>query len=723
MLELAVVFFALAALTSSIVVILPGIVGARFWLGLPAAAAAIALAAAATSLLLGNAGETEVFAVAAFIAAVLLRFLLPRWSFMAAQLFVVLVLASLTYLVYVAIVAAFDPLGPIAWIGSAVLTLLEAFALALGLSYAFEILDVLSRRDHPLPPPPAGYQPFIVLQVPAYNEPVEIVGRTLASLDKLDYSRLLVQVVDNNTEDPAVWRPLEQVCRELGTRFTFLHLEKWPGYKAGALNEATRRLPPEAEVVGIVDADYAVEPQWLRAVAGYFADPRVAFVQTPQHYRDWGDDRYLRGLFYSYKYFFDLTMPARAHRNAIIFAGTMGLIRRSALQEIGGWNPDTVTEDAEASLRMLGAGYTGVYVPAPYGQGLMPLTFDGLKKQRFRWALGGIQILRIHWREMLPFTRHRLRLTGAQRMHYLLGSVQWFGDLLIATFTVLLLVTAAAAFFQRRLPVREISGAAVLVPLVFLLTGVGRALWALRVKSATSWGDAFRALRVWFALSWVVTLACLRGLISRQAAFLRTPKKKAGRGTILQALRSSLAESSLTGLALLAAAVLIVATPSIATVILAVLLVYLAGVYSSAIWASAAAEGIELTPFRRLYLRSAQNTGQRPEFRAGRRLLPAGMIAAAAVAIGLVLMASPAVQNPGTQTLPPIVQQPQTTQPLNPFPTPSASSSPTNAASTPATTPSSTTRPSSTPTGTPRPAPSPSQPASTPFTTPTIRPS
>src|SRR3989442_7629766 len=214
-------------------------------------------------------------------------------------------------------------------------------------------------------------------------------------------------------------RPVDQICVDLGIRFTYQHLENWPVYKAGALNEATRRLPPEAEVVGIVDADYAVEPQWLRAVAGYFVDPRVAFVQTPQHYRDWRDDRYLRGLFYSYKYFFDLTMPARAHRNAIIFAGTMGLIRRSALEEIGGWNPDVVTEDAEASLRILARGHAVVYVPRAYGQGLMPLSFDGLKKQRFRWALGGVQILRLHWRRLLQ-PGHGEGLTVAQRIHYLL---------------------------------------------------------------------------------------------------------------------------------------------------------------------------------------------------------------------------------------------------------------------------------------------------------------
>ena len=73
----------------------------------------------------------------------------------------------------------------------------------------------------------------------------------------------------------------------------------------------------------------------MRSTVGHFADPKVAFVQTPQNYRDWSDDQYLRGLYYSYQYFFEITMPARAHRNAIIFAGTMGLIRRKVFDEKG----------------------------------------------------------------------------------------------------------------------------------------------------------------------------------------------------------------------------------------------------------------------------------------------------------------------------------------------------------------------------------------------------
>ena len=160
-------------------------------------------------------------------------------------------------------------------------------------------------------------------------------------------------------------------------------------------------MPQDVSILGIVDADYLVKPGFLKEMVGHFADERVAFVQTPQNYRDWRDSGYLRGLFYSYRYFFDVTMPSRANRNAIIFAGTMGLIRRSALERIGGWDENIITEDAEASLRLLGLGSTGVYEPTVWGEGLMPLSFEGLKQQRFRWALGGVQILRLHWSRLL----------------------------------------------------------------------------------------------------------------------------------------------------------------------------------------------------------------------------------------------------------------------------------------------------------------------------------
>jgi len=190
----------------------------------------------------------------------------------------------------------------------------------LTLVFAFEMVDALCRdlTEPEAPPGSAGYRPRVCLQVPAYNEPPELVRQTLEALARLDYPNYLVQVVVNNTTDPLLWQPVRDACVELGERFQFVHLPRWPGFKAGALNEATRRLDADVEVVAIVDADYLVASDFLTVCTPFLADPEVAFLQTPQHYREWRDSAYLRGLFHSYRYFFEVTMVSRAVRSAVL---------------------------------------------------------------------------------------------------------------------------------------------------------------------------------------------------------------------------------------------------------------------------------------------------------------------------------------------------------------------------------------------------------------------
>ena len=94
--------------------------------------------------------------------------------------------------------------------------------------------------------------------------------------------------------------------------------------------------------------------------------------------------------------------PSRNEHDGAIFAGTMGLIRRVALEQLGGWDEWCITEDAELSLRLLRAGWHGLHVDQSWGYGIMPLTFEALKGQRYRWCFGGIQILRMHWRSLMP---------------------------------------------------------------------------------------------------------------------------------------------------------------------------------------------------------------------------------------------------------------------------------------------------------------------------------
>ena len=133
---------------------------------------------------------------------------------------------------------------------------------------------------------------MVSLHVPAHNEPPDMVIDTLRSLLRLDYPRYEIILIDDNTDDEALWRPVETWCTRHGVKFA--HLADWPGYKSGALNYALREMTdPAAEVIGVVDSDYQIEPGFLRRCAPAFAEPWVGFVQSPQDYRGWQHARVL----------------------------------------------------------------------------------------------------------------------------------------------------------------------------------------------------------------------------------------------------------------------------------------------------------------------------------------------------------------------------------------------------------------------------------------------
>jgi glycosyltransferase involved in cell wall biosynthesis len=454
--------------------------------------------------------------------------------------------ASVAYLAFAGYVTVAGGLSAAGLLASAGLWLLEAAALVIAGSFAFESCDVICRTSwRPVNPPEPAYQPMVSVQVPAYNEPPEMLIETIQSLEALDYPNFEIVVIDNNTTDEEVWRPVEAYCagRE---RVRFVHVSPWPGYKSGALNLVLREYTdPAAELVAVVDADYIVRPDYLRATVGYFADPRLAFLQTPQDYREYEGDTYLTACYDAYRYFFETAMPSRNERNSIIFGGTMGLIRRSVLEELGGWDEWCITEDAETSLRILRAGYDGLYLNESFGQGIMPLTFTALKRQRFRWAFGGIQILRKHWRSLVPWDRAAdNHLTLVQRRDYLVGGLQWFVDLVGLGFTAVLGVTGMLLLDHGEVGLLPLVGAAVLLPVVLCGSGVLRAVWALRQRRGISTLRALLAFANWLALSWTTALACVQGLVRRQGVFLRTPKWRGG-ARLVEALRETRVETAL----------------------------------------------------------------------------------------------------------------------------------------------------------------------------------
>jgi cellulose synthase/poly-beta-1,6-N-acetylglucosamine synthase-like glycosyltransferase len=540
------------------------------------------------------------------------------------------------FLGYLVQIIARSHLGWLSLVFSLVLLFLQTLAVILLCAGSFEILDVICRirwRRVADPQPATGPLPRVSLHVPAYNEPPEMVIETLDALARLDYPHYEVIVIDDNTTDERLWRPVEEHCRKLG--FKFFHLENWPGFKSGALNFALTRTDPSMEIVGVVDSDYVVERDYLRRCVGFFRTPSVAFVQTPQDYRDVApDDRYATACYDAYLYFFRISMTGRNEHNGIIFAGTMGLIRRDILEQLGGWDEWCITEDAEMSLRILARGHEGVYVERSFGHGLMPLNFEGLKKQRFRWAFGGMQILRRHWKALLPWARWMdpgHRLTVAQQWDYLMGGLQWLNDPLTFAFTVLLLLGSTTLLVAHSLFIQPMAPAVLFVPFLFVFVGFSRFLWALRVRVGCGMIRAVSAFTILLGLTWVVTIACVLGLVKEQGVFLRTPKKRSVDDR-WHALRTVSHEMGLAGLCLSAAGLILWSTPHAPHIwVMAGLLFWQSLIYVSAPIGSVWGRRSELRALHPAYLSSTRTTGQRFSSMITDRRVAAGVAGLAAL--------------------------------------------------------------------------------------------
>ncbi len=371
---------------------------------------------------------------------------------------------------------------------------------------------------------PEAFAPKVSIYIPACREPPEMLKATLDAVARLDYPNLECVLVINNTPDPALWRPVEEHCSTLGDRFKFVRVENLSGYKAGALRLALAHTASDAEIIGVIDADYAVEPDWLKALVPVFADPRVGLVQSPQDHRD-GDRSVLhRAMNAEYAGFFDIGMVQRNEVNAIVVHGTMCLIRRAAIDGVGGWSSDTIVEDSDIGLALLEHGWLAHYSNRRYGYGLLPDTFEAYKRQRQRWAFGGIQLLRKHWRYLLPWVES---LSREQKREYGLGWLNWLGAESVGVVVALLniLWVPVVAFANIAVPDRILT-----VPiLASFAVSIAHfaALYRLRVRvtPAQMFGAVFAAM----SMQWTVASAVGAGVFKERLPFLRTAKGGATR--------------------------------------------------------------------------------------------------------------------------------------------------------------------------------------------------
>ena len=361
--------------------------------------------------------------------------------------------------------------------------------------------------------------PKVSIHVPAYFEPPDMLIQTLDAVSRLDYPNFECVVIINNTPDPEFWQPIQDHCRVLGERFKFINAEKVEGFKAGALRIAMARTAVDAEIIGVIDADYVVEPDWLKDLVPVFADPRVGLVQAPQDHRD--GDRSLMHYIMNGEYagFFDIGMVQRNEVNAIIVHGTMCLIRRTAMEMAGGWAGDTICEDTDLGLGIIEHGWLTHYTNHRYGHGLLPDTYEAFKKQRHRWAYGGFQIVKKHWRRFLPGAS---RLSPDQRREFALGWLNWLGAESIGVVVAILnlIWVPIVAFADIAIPDKILTLPIIASFAVSLLHFV--VLYRLRVPVKI--GQMLGAMVAAMSVQWTVSRAVANGLITDHLAFARTSK-------------------------------------------------------------------------------------------------------------------------------------------------------------------------------------------------------
>jgi cellulose synthase (UDP-forming) len=298
-----------------------------------------------------------------------------------------------------------------AWFLSIPMLAFEVHA-GIGLAlFAFSLWDVDVRpRRRAL-----GRIPSVAVLIPTFNEGPEILVPTIAAAVALE------PVHETWVLDDGQRPEIAELAASLGARY--LARPTHEHAKAGNVNYALTIV--EADILAFLDADHVAAPDFLRATLGYFADPRVALVQTPQDFYNVTSFEHGTGIAYGEPFheqtlFYRLLQPGKNRWNAAFWCGTSALVRAEALRAVGGAATDTITEDIHTTVRLHRAGWRTVYHNEVLARGLAADDAGQYQLQRNRWGTGAMQVLRIE----NPLVASGLTL--GQRLGYAATLLGWF---------------------------------------------------------------------------------------------------------------------------------------------------------------------------------------------------------------------------------------------------------------------------------------------------------
>jgi cellulose synthase/poly-beta-1,6-N-acetylglucosamine synthase-like glycosyltransferase len=384
-----------------------------------------------------------------------------------------------------------------------------------------------NRKNVPGPPPEMSVWPKVTVQLPIYNERY-VIERLIEAVAQFDYPRELleIQVLDDSTDET---REVAANCvdryQELGVSIFYIHRENREGYKAGALQGGLKSAT--GEFVAIFDADFIPPADFLRRTVPYFTDPKLAMVQTRWSYinRNYSALTEVEAILLDGH--FAIEHSSRFRSNLFFnFNGTAGIWRRVAIQDAGGWQHDTLTEDTDLSYRAQMRGWQFLYLPEVDCPSELPVEMNAFKSQQARWAKGLMQTAK----KILPrLLRADVPLAvKAEAVFHLTANISYP---LMVFLSIILLPAMIVRFYQGWFQLLVID-----LPL-FLASTCSISSFYLAAERALypkTWKRTFLFLplvmAVGIGLSVRNALAVLEAIFGVKSEFVRTPKYRVEAG-------------------------------------------------------------------------------------------------------------------------------------------------------------------------------------------------
>ncbi len=265
-----------------------------------------------------------------------------------------------------------------------------------------------------------GWKPSVDILITVYGEDPDVVRQTVAAAIAIKGEHRTVICDDGCSQE------IEEIADELGA--DYIPRKSSKGAKAGNINHALQHCT--GEFFATFDADHVPHPDFLIVTLPHFADPDLAFVQSPQNYRQTGDNWVARGAAEGQRVFYEIICPGKNSFNSMFYVGTNAIFSRAAIDSIGGINEDSNSEDIWTAINLHKRGWASRFVPEIMAKGLSPDTLALHLKQQFRGGRGGYEVL-------LSRDLWKGELTRDQRLQYMLVGAHYLQSIAIMFFLLL----------------------------------------------------------------------------------------------------------------------------------------------------------------------------------------------------------------------------------------------------------------------------------------------